>query len=223
MATAALSRKERKLQTRAAIVDAAAVLFATQGIEGTSLDRIAGAIGLTKGAVYASFASKEELIEAVADARSVLIDLEPLFRPDLTLREGLRAIAREYLALRPRLTREIVCLDLELFLYAERHPHWARAELRALRADRREEAHRLQVAADERDEPLPMAAEEFFPALEAVLVGLAREQFRDPRALSDATVEHLVTGLADRSPSASVRSASLSHRASSDVRRPGGR
>jgi hypothetical protein len=41
-----------------------------------------------------------------------------------------------------------------------------------------------------------MPAEDFFPALEAVLVGLAREQFRDPRALSDATVERLVTGLA---------------------------
>lgn len=197
VATPSLSRAERKLQTRAAIIDAAAELFATQGIEGTSIDRIAGAIGLTKGAIYASFASKEELIEAVADERSVLIDLAPLFRTDRTLREGLRAIAEEYLALRPRLTREIVALDLELFLYAERHPRWGRGELRALRRARRQEAQRLQAAADERGEPLPMPAEDFFPALEALLVGIAREQFRDPRALSDATVEGLIAGLAD--------------------------
>ncbi len=197
MATSALSREERKLQTRAAIIDAAADLFATQGIEGTSLDRIAGAIGLTKGAIYSSFASKEELIEAVAEERSVLIDLAPLFRADLTLREGLRSIAAEYLALRPRLTREIVALDLELFLYAERHPRWGRSELRALRRARRQEGQRLQAAADERGEPLPMPAEDFFPALEALLVGIAREQFRDPRALSDATVEGLIAGLAD--------------------------
>jgi AcrR family transcriptional regulator len=197
MATAPLSREERKLQTRAAIVDAAAELFATEGIEGTSLDRIAGTIGLTKGAVYSSFASKEELIEAVADTRSVLIDVEPLFRTDLPLREGLRSIAQEYLRLRPRLTREIVCLDLELFLYAERHPGWGRAELRAVRKARAQEARRLQEAADERGEPLPMPAEDFFPALEALLVGIAREQFRDPRALSDATVENLILGFAD--------------------------
>ena len=196
MPTAALTRGERKLQTRAAIIDAAAELFAKQGIEATSLDRIAGRIGLTKGAVYSTFASKEEVIDAVADSRSVLISPEPLFRADLTLREGLRSIAEAFFTLRPKLTREILCLELELFLYAERHPRWGRAELRALREARREEAHRLQAAADERGERLPMPAEDFFAALEALLVGIAREQFRDPGVLSDSTVESLIVGLA---------------------------
>jgi AcrR family transcriptional regulator len=196
MPTAALSRGDRKLQTRAAIIDAAAELFAKQGIEATSLDRIAGTIGLTKGAVYSTFASKDELIDAVADARAVLISPDPLFRVDLPLREGLRLIAEAFLTLRPKLTREILCLELELFLYAERHPRWGRAELRALREARREETHRLQAAADERGERLPMPAEDFFAALEALLVGIAREQFRDPGALSDSTVEGVIMGLA---------------------------
>jgi AcrR family transcriptional regulator len=195
MATA-LSRAERKLQTRAAIVDAAAALFAKQGIEATSLDRIAGTIGLTKGAVYSTFASKEELIDAVAESRSVLIDPDPLFRADLPLREGLRSIAEAFLTLRPRLTREILCLELEMFLYADRHPRWGRAELRALREARREEADRLEAAAAERGERLPMPAEDFFVALEALLIGIAREQFRDPAVLSDSTIESLIVGLA---------------------------
>lgn len=192
----ALSRAERKLQTRAAIIDAAAALFAKQGIEATSLDRIAGTIGLTKGAVYSTFASKEELIDAVAESRSVLIDPDPLFRADLPLREGLRSIAEAFLTLRPKLTREILCLELEMFLYADRHPRWGRAELRALREARREEADRLEAAAAERGERLPMPAEDFFVALEALLIGIAREQFRDPAVLSDSTIESLIVGLA---------------------------
>lgn len=195
MATA-LSRAERKLQTRAAIIDAAAALFAKQGIEATSLDRIAGTIGLTKGAVYSTFASKEELIDAVAESRSVLIDPDPLFRADLPLREGLRSIAEAFLTLRPKLTREILCLELEMFLYADRHPRWGRAELRALREARREEADRLEAAAAERGERLPMPAEDFFVALEALLIGIAREQFRDPAVLSDSTIESLIVRLA---------------------------
>lgn len=192
----ALSRAERKLQTRAAIVDAAAELFAKHGIEATSLDRIASTIGLTKGAVYSTFASKEELIDAVAESRSVLIDPDPLFRADLPLREGLRSIAEAFLTLRPKLTREILCLELEMFLYADRHPRWGRAELRALREARREEADRLEAAAAERGERLPMPAEDFFVALEALLIGIAREQFRDPAVLSDSTIESLIVGLA---------------------------
>jgi AcrR family transcriptional regulator len=147
--------------------------------------------------VYSTFASKEELIDAVAESRSVLINPDPLFRTDLPLREGLRSIAKAFLALRPKLTREILCLELEMFLYAERHPRWGRAELRASREARRDEAHRLQAASAERGERLPMLAEEFFVALEALLIGIAREQFRDPGALSDATVESLIVGLAN--------------------------
>ena len=200
MATTALSRQERKTQTRAAIIDAAASLFAREGIEATSLDRIAGTIGLTKGAVYSTFGSKEELVEAVADSRSVLISPDPLFRRDLSLRDGLRMIAASFFALRPKLTREILLLDLELFLYAQRHARWGRTELRTMREARREAAEELAAAAAERGEALPMPAGEFFVALEALLLGLAREQFRDPGTLSDRTLERLIVALAGDDP-----------------------
>lgn len=197
VATTPLSREERKLQTRAAIIDAAANLFARQGIEATSLDAIAHMIGLTKGAVYSTFASKEELIEAVAESRTLLISPDPLFREDLRLRDGLLLIANSFRKLRPKMTREILFLELELFLYAERHPGWGRAELRTLREERREAAAQLEAAAATRGERLPMPGEDFFVALEAVVMGIAREQLRDPSALSDAMVERLIVGLAE--------------------------
>jgi AcrR family transcriptional regulator len=196
MAGAALSRDERKQQTRAAIIDAAARLFAKHGIEATSLDRIAGAIGLTKGAVYSTFASKEELIDAVGQSRTLLISPDPLFRPDLTLRQGLAMLAKEFLSMRPKMTREILFLELELFLYGERHARWGRRELRIAREGRRDAADQLDAVATQRKEALPMPAEDFFVALEALLMGIAREQFRDPGSISDASIEQLIVGLA---------------------------
>lgn len=41
-----------------------------------------------------------------------------------------------------------------------------------------------------------MPAEDFFVAREALLIGIAREQFRDPAVLSDSTIESLIVGLA---------------------------
>jgi AcrR family transcriptional regulator len=191
-----LSREERKRQTRGAIIDAAASLFAKHGIEATSLDRIAGTLGLTKGAVYSTFASKEELIDAVGQSRTLLISLDALFRADLTLRQALRSLAKDYLALRPKMTREIFFLELEMFLYAERHARWGRRELRITREGRREASVQLEAAARERGEELPMRAEDLFVALEALIMGIAREQFRDPGCISDASIEQLIVGLA---------------------------
>ncbi|WP_019928862.1 TetR/AcrR family transcriptional regulator [Nocardia sp. BMG111209] len=53
--------------TREALLDEATRLFAEKGFAGTSLDEIATAGLLTRGAVYHHFASKKALFEAVLD------------------------------------------------------------------------------------------------------------------------------------------------------------
>ena len=53
-------------QTR--IIAAALELFAEHGVNGTSLQMIADAIGVTKAAVYHQFNTKDEIILAVAEA-----------------------------------------------------------------------------------------------------------------------------------------------------------
>jgi AcrR family transcriptional regulator len=52
-------------QTR--VVEAALVLFAEQGISGTSLQMIADALGVTKAAVYHQYNTKDEIVLAVAE------------------------------------------------------------------------------------------------------------------------------------------------------------
>ncbi|WP_373095808.1 TetR family transcriptional regulator [Zhongshania sp.] len=53
--------------TRCAILDAAADLFAKQGISRTKLDDIAASAGVTRGAIYWHFADKASLIAAMID------------------------------------------------------------------------------------------------------------------------------------------------------------
>jgi AcrR family transcriptional regulator len=64
-----MTRKERQADTRRRLVDAAAEVGARRGIARASLDEVADAAGFTKGAVYANFASKEELFLTVLDER----------------------------------------------------------------------------------------------------------------------------------------------------------
>ena len=63
--TARRPRQRDLVKTRAALLDAAAGVFARRGLDGATLEEIAEAAGFTRGAVYHHFASKEELFLAV--------------------------------------------------------------------------------------------------------------------------------------------------------------
>jgi AcrR family transcriptional regulator len=54
--------------TRAAILGAAAELFGQEGYEAVSIEAVLAASGVTRGALYHHFASKEALFEAVFEA-----------------------------------------------------------------------------------------------------------------------------------------------------------
>jgi len=64
-----LNRQEKKVQTRARLLDAAARVFAQRGFEVASLDEVAAAAGYTKGAVYSNFAGKTDLLIALLERR----------------------------------------------------------------------------------------------------------------------------------------------------------
>jgi AcrR family transcriptional regulator len=60
-------RGERKAQTRARLLDAAARVYARRGFDGATLDEVAAEAGFTKGAVYSHFGSKENLLLALSE------------------------------------------------------------------------------------------------------------------------------------------------------------
>ncbi|MEM1231075.1 MAG: helix-turn-helix domain-containing protein [Pseudomonadota bacterium] len=59
--------REHKAQTRARIIETAARLFREHGYEGVGIKALMSAAGLTNGAFYAHFDSKQDLLEAVLD------------------------------------------------------------------------------------------------------------------------------------------------------------
>jgi AcrR family transcriptional regulator len=64
------SRREQYSEaTRAALLEEATRLFALRGYAGTSLEDVAAASQVTRGAVYHHFDSKQALFEAVLDAQ----------------------------------------------------------------------------------------------------------------------------------------------------------
>lgn len=62
------TQEERRTETRAALLDAGATLFAERGIAGASVDAIARAAGRTSGALYDHFGSKEGLLFALLES-----------------------------------------------------------------------------------------------------------------------------------------------------------
>jgi AcrR family transcriptional regulator len=191
-----LTRAERKLETRAAIIDAAARLFVRDGIEATSINAIAASIGLTKGAVYGSFGSKHELIEAVAERYSAPADVAPLLRIDLPLAERLRRFGRGVSAALQGASRLQMLLDFEYAVYARRNKRWARlirdsgsVELRNLAA----RFHAVNVARGERP---PLGAEAFLTLLTIAVRGVVQQFALDPASLRQPAIETLFVLLA---------------------------
>jgi len=64
-----LTRREQQQRTRRELIDAASRVFAERGIERASVEDIAAEAGYTKGAFYASFASKDELFLTIVDEK----------------------------------------------------------------------------------------------------------------------------------------------------------
>lgn len=62
-----LTRQEQRERTRTQLIDAAMQLFAERGIASVSLEQVAASVGLTKGAIYTNFASRDDLVMAVME------------------------------------------------------------------------------------------------------------------------------------------------------------
>jgi AcrR family transcriptional regulator len=62
--------------TRGQLIDVATRLFAEQGYEGTSIEAVLAAAGVSRGALYHHFAGKEALFEAVVSAATDRVTAE---------------------------------------------------------------------------------------------------------------------------------------------------
>lgn len=129
-------RRARAATTRAQLLAAAATVFAEKGYEGSSVGDVAAEAGYTKGAVYAHFASKEDLLAGIvaqlAEADEELFASGPSVREIFCSGDDPDTLRRTLLA-------------LEVYTYAVRHPE-ARSRMAPLVASTWDHAAALLAA-----------------------------------------------------------------------------
>lgn len=109
------SQAERRAATQGAILASARRLFAERGFEATSIDEIAGAAGVAKGAVYHHFNSKEALFASVLEGVQAELASAPVPEAARAARDPVEQIAggvlRYLLAASQPPVRRILLID----------------------------------------------------------------------------------------------------------------
>lgn len=116
--------KGHKDATRAHIIEVASAQFREHGVAAAGLAGIMSAAGLTNGAFYAHFESKEDLV------RAVLLDAfgrrQQRLRANLENKAGLEITVRNYLSVRHRDDAGTGCPTAALVAEIARHPRETR-------------------------------------------------------------------------------------------------
>jgi AcrR family transcriptional regulator len=166
-----VTRAGIKLRTREDLLTAARELIAEGGVASATVEAISRRAGVTKGAFYYSFASKEALLADVAKSLRVYVvppetDLSTVTSEDLA--SGLRAAVAE--------SRDALLLQFDLWLYATRNPDLKKVLRKAVRESRMELAERLSGTPDPSNAAL---------AGQSLLIGLSMLMLLDDSLTAD--------------------------------------
>ena len=178
-------------RTRARLIEAAAELFAEQGFHGATLADVAGRAGMTTGAIYGNFKSKEELFLAIFEAPASGVDVQ--FRDGAPLREQMRLLGEAVVAFMPT-ARARGVLFAEFQTYVQTHPEMqAEVERRTMaNAARLAKAWGRQICAAE----MGMTMEQFVVVIDALIAGLIGQRLLTPSVVTDETIVAAFVALA---------------------------
>jgi AcrR family transcriptional regulator len=185
-----------KARTRQRLLEESERLFRERGYAATSLEQIAEAADVTKGAIYGHFSSKEDLLLSAIEATptpdfgSALNDLS---RP---LRERLADFGRDMATDANMPDKATLAAHLEFLAALLRNPD-ARRRYGADLGRRLEE-----LAAEDEERPLPgISTVETWAIGHALLVGLQLDRSIAPEIFTPALFEHASELLAGLYPS----------------------
>jgi AcrR family transcriptional regulator len=189
----------RRARSRDRLIVAAREAIGERGFHRTTLDEIAARAGLTKGAIYDSFASKEDLFLAVVVAWATERAERFAWPTDTTgpLKERLRRLAEASNADAPEAMREAP-LRAEFLLYTLTHEQMREriAEVAKMRVEKMRERLRRFI----KDEELPLPIDQFIVLLEALVPGLMFLRSQSPALVTDDVVIAILEALAGPNP-----------------------
>jgi len=207
MARSGLTREAKTAVVRAALIEAAAQMFAERGFDRTSLDAVADQAGLTKGAVYSNFEDKEDLFfeacrsVAAGGSQNVLVgDGSVVSR----LAKWAVSVGRLSSTVGSDRRAALDAEALQLALRSERTRTWVAAQQAQARAAL---AWVLQMDGAATEEGVGVPPQEMATIILALLRGLLMERTIAPDAVPDHyfadAVRLLITDAGDRSGSVS--------------------
>jgi AcrR family transcriptional regulator len=187
---ARVTRAESKERTRQRVLAEAKRLFRERGYAATSLEQIAEAAEVTKGAIYGHFASKEDLMLSAIEATPTPDYATALNDPSRSLDERLAEFSRTVAASDPDDAGNLA-MFLEFFAALLRAPD-------ALQRYSSELERRLQelAAADTDRPPAGITTVQVWAIGQALLVGLEIYQQLLPGLLTPEVVERALGLLA---------------------------
>jgi TetR/AcrR family acrAB operon transcriptional repressor len=191
--------KEEALATQAQLLDAAERVFAEKGVSRTSLQDIAQAAGVTRGAIYWHFTNKADLFNAMMARITLPMEQalqqighdagqDPLLELQRSLLDAMRKIVSDD---RTRLVFEVATLKVEyvdeLLAIKARHVQ--------AHADGKHEIQRsLQEAADRRSMHLQVPVAVAAQGLQALVVGLIHTWLLAPQVFDLVAVAEVAIG-----------------------------
>lgn len=178
---------------RAALLNAAAEVFAERGFRDASIDEVASRAGYSKGAVYWHFTGKDDLFLALVDERihkptHEMIELLESAPPDQDM--GPEASRRFVEMLRGE--RELLLLLHEYWSQAVRDPEVQVRYVGRQRALRASVARALAKRAENLGAPKGFPAEKMATAILSLAAGLAQERLIDADAVPDELLGELI-------------------------------
>lgn len=181
-----VSRQEAAARNRERLLDAAAKVISRSGLVGASLQEIAAAAGLTKGAVYSQFDSKEDLLLALLDRRFEIghAQLMEVLSGDTPMAERVVQLDTWHRG-EAGSGRLWATLELELGLAAARQPRLRRKLRLRQRRSREMLATMIERVAEENNLTLPLEPYDFAVILSALSDGLLVHWLNDAKAVPD--------------------------------------
>lgn len=189
-----LTHKERRAETRRCLMAAAARAFARQGLDQTSIDRVAEDAGYTKGAFYANFKNKKELFLAMLDERfsERMQEIEQVIAGEGSAAEKASRVGDDLAAMLdadPDWHR----LFFEFNAYANRDEDFREELVTRYRWMRERLAAALQARAEELSIPASIAPEQLATMTIAMANGFALETLLEPEAVPKELLGTMLT------------------------------
>jgi AcrR family transcriptional regulator len=183
-----LTKAESQARTRARLLKAAEKVFANKGFGAASLDDIAVEAGVTKGAVYSNFASKEELIVTLlSQTPGTMADLS-MFDTDMPFADQVRAFGRSVAV---QFDAKDTAKQAELIAYAVRNKR-AGAVYRQIAHDGLTALGQELDSDAEGLRPSQFSGRDVVAVIDALILGLLLRQAINPELVDDQLLENAI-------------------------------